>query len=93
MFDDSAREGLQKAINLRIDELQIIDDENDQERVKTLDQLVGIRDKMFAPRFAIDPNVIVMALVSLAEIGLMLNYEKLGVITSKVLPFIPKPRL
>lgn len=92
MFDESAREGLQKAIDLRIEELQIVDDENDPEKVKTLDQLVGIREKMFAPRFAVDPNVVIMALVSLFEIGLMLNYEKLEVITSKVMPFILKPR-
>ncbi len=84
---------LDKAIALRIDQLQLVDDEADETRVKDLEKLVQVKEKLEGPKFRIDPNTIIAAFASVGSVVLMLNYEKMDVITSKVTSFIPKLRL
>ncbi len=84
---------LDKAIELRIDQLQLVDDATDEARTKDLERLVQVKEKLEGPKFRIDPNTIITAVASVGGIVLMLNYEKLDVITSKVTSFIPKLRL
>lgn len=86
------KNALAKAIDERIEQLSIVD-EDDSAKVDDLKKLVEVKEKLEGPRFWIDPNTIITALASIGGILLMLNYEKLDVITSRALNFIPKPRL
>jgi hypothetical protein len=51
------------------------------------------RAKSYEHNSPIDINTIITAAASLGGIVLILNYEKLGVVTSKALSFIPKLRV
>lgn len=90
--NNDGKNELKEAIELRISELGEVG-ENDSAKVDDLKKLVEVKEKLEGPRFWIDPNTVITALASIGGILLMLNYEKLDVITSKVLNFIPKPRL
>lgn len=92
MFNKKEKNALDEAIELRIDQLGLVD-EDDSEKVNDLRKLVEVKEKLEGPRFKIDPNTIITALTSIGGIVLMLHYEKLDVITSKVLGFIQKPKL
>lgn len=41
----------------------------------------------------VDPNTIISAVASIAGVGLILQYEKLGVVMSKAFSMIPKIRI
>lgn len=84
---------LDKAISIRVDQLQLIDDEDDGEKIKNVERLAMVKEKIEGPKpEPISPNTVIMAITSLLGIVAMLQYEKLDVITSKVLNFIPKAR-
>lgn len=85
---------IDKAIEIRVDQLQLVDSEDDSEKIKNVERLAAVKEKMEGPKpEPLSVNTIVMAATSLIGILAMLHYEKLDVITSKVLGFIPKPRL
>ena len=87
------KNALDKAIDMRIEQLQLVDPDDDGEKIRDLENLVQVKEKLEGPKFRINPNTIISALASVGSILLMLNYEKLDVITSKVTGFIPKLKL
>lgn len=60
-----------------------------QDGLKTIERLVEIKDKRLKNK--VKPEIWVPAATSLLSILLVLNYEKLGVITSKAFSMIKKP--
>ncbi len=59
--------------------------------VNNLKVIEGLKPKPFKER--IDFNSLTSAVASLAGIGMILNYEKLGIVTSKAIGFVSKIRL
>lgn len=67
-----------------------------QEEAKAIDnleRLANVQVQVEGQKRKIDPNTIIGGFVTIGATLLMLNYEKLGVITSKAMGLLPKPRL
>ena len=83
---------LDKAIEDRVDLLDsvIADPDEDRKIIDNLKDLADIKVQVEGTKHTINPNTIIGAVGSLAGVILILNYERLGVVTSKALNFIPK---
>lgn len=89
--------GDKNTVDLEIDALleEMAVEHGDTDKYKKLaDNLKTLYEiKATSKKTRIDPNTIVTAGASLAGILLVLNYEKVDIITTKALGFIPKVRL
>lgn len=82
---------LQKVIDNTLRELQdhsAMSDEYDH-ILKQLKKLYELKTPT-KERKPVDPNTLLTVMANLAGIGLILNYERLNVVTSKALSFVKK---
>ena len=91
-----ARAKLEEELNVAIDELMAIGARNDEEytaalrRVEKLNALLGEKE----PSKGISTWIpVIVALISLAEIVMIINYEQVGAITSKAFGRVPRGRV
>lgn len=91
-FKKKEKSKLDEAIEERISQLDstIADPEEDQRVIDNLKELSDIKVQIEGAAHTINPNTIISAAGSLVGIALILNYERLGVVASKALGFIPK---
>lgn len=85
-----------KALNKEIDRLTLelcedyISDERYEEIMRKLDKLFAIRNNQ---KSNVDINTVLTVAGSLSGILLILNYERLGAMTSKAVNFVLKGRI
>lgn len=66
------------------------------EKAKTpgeIELVIGLREKANATKKSVSVDTVLVVLGNLAGILLILNFEKLNVMTSKALPFVLKGRI
>jgi hypothetical protein len=90
------RSNIQKEIDSVFETLEYLEPNSDSyttivKNVKTLYEAKALEKE--EKKFKVSPDTIVVGVLSLVEVILMLNYEKAGTITSKVLSRIPKWRV
>ena len=62
--------------------------------IKNLETLYRLRDgRKAAPRPRVDPNVLISGCFSAASLWAIVNAERVGVVASKAVSFVPKIRL
>ncbi len=91
-FKKKEQTELDKAIEERVKILDstVVDPEEDKKAIDNLKELADVKVQVEGQKHNINPNTIISALGSLVGIGLILNYEKLNVLTSKAITFVPK---
>ncbi len=66
------------------------------EKAKTpaeIELVIGLREKANAAKKSVSMDTVLVVLGNLAGILLILNFEKLNVLTSKAIPFVLKGRI
>ena len=66
------------------------------EKAKTPEEIelvIGLREKANATKKSVSMDTVLVVLGNLAGILLILNFEKLNVLTSKAIPFVLKGRI
>lgn len=86
---------IDEAINDQLDQLNTSSRSSDEEAkaIENLERLGAVKVQIEGQTQQVNPNTIISAVVTIGATLLMLNYEKLNVITSKAFGFLPKPRL
>ena len=82
------RKKLEKIINEQLRNLA--------EKAKTpaeIELVIGLREKANATKKSVSVDTVLVVLGNLAGILLILNFEKLNVLTSKAIPFVLKGRI
>ena len=82
------RKKLEKIINEQLRNLA--------EKAKTpaeIELVIGLREKANATKKSVSLDTVLVVLGNLAGILLILNFEKLNVLTSKAIPFVLKGRI
>lgn len=64
--------------------------EDDADDIKNLKDLVEIKEKLEGPKSKLNANTIFSGVVSIATIGIIVGYERLNVIATKAIGFVPK---
>lgn len=64
--------------------------EDDADEIKNLKDLVEIKEKLEGPKSKLNVNTIFSGVVSIATIGIIVGYERLHVIATKAVGFVPK---
>lgn len=67
--------------------------EKDPDELKLLNQRYEVLSSMLKPRWKISPDTTALVVANLAGILLILNHERLDIISSKALSFISKVRV
>lgn len=86
---------IDEAINDQLDQLNTSSRSSEEEAkaIENLERLGAVKVQVEGQTQQVNPNTIISAVVTIGATLLMLNYEKLNVITSKAFGFLPKPRL
>jgi hypothetical protein len=93
IFRRDKRTNLEKEIDRTLERMSALDP-----LTEDYQKLIGYLDKLFQakskePNRKISPDTLIICGVGLLEMVLMLNYEKVGVITSKALAFVLRGRV
>ena len=91
----SANPTIDDVINVLLSEMQGFDAHSDEyaKMVTQLEKLHAMKASEKKPRINVSPDALVAVFGNLAGIGLILNFEKLNVITTKALGFVLKSRV
>lgn len=96
-MDENSAPTIETLIADAISAIDLIPDPASEEytaAVKNLETLCRLRDANKAPaRPKIDPNVLISGGFSAASLWSIVNAERVGVIASKAVSFVPKVRL
>lgn len=94
-WEKSEESKIDNVINDQLDQLECSArcSEEEEKAIENLERLASVKVQVEGQKQKINPNTILSAVVTVGTALLMLNYEKLNVITSKALNFLPKPRL
>lgn len=81
---------LEEAIDVRIANLSVSqgEAEEDKKSIDNLKELVSVKTELEGRKHSIDPNTILSVAGSLAGVLLVINHERLNVITSKAMGLI-----
>ena len=91
----SANPTIDDVINVLLSEMQGFDAHSDEyvKMVTQLEKLHKMKASEKKPRINVSHDALVAVFGNLAGIGLILNFEKLNVITTKALGFVLKSRV
>lgn len=93
MFGKKNKEktALDKAIEDRIDELDVNDNaDQDEAKIENLKELVEVKEKLEGPKRSIDPNTILTIGGSLLGSLLIIGHERLNVVTTKAFGIVQR---
>lgn len=92
IFKKKEKSELEKAIDVRIANLSMTsgDPDEDEKAVKNLKELTDVKVELEGPTHSINPNTIIQAGGSIVGILCIIFHERLNVITTKALGFVPK---
>lgn len=90
-FKKKEKTELDEAIELRIAQLDEDDSvDDDRKKIDRLKELVEVKEKLEGPKKTIDPNTIGTILGSLVGSILIINHERVNVITTKAFGLVQR---
>lgn len=91
-FKKEERTELSKAIDVRIENLSVTSGvpEEDKIAIDNLKELIDAKVELEGPKHKVNPNTVISAVGSLLGVALIIGHERLHVITTKAMGFLPK---
>lgn len=92
LFEKKEKSELEKAIDTRIANLSMTsgDPDEDEKAVKNLKELTDVKVELEGAKHTVNPNTVITAGGSILGILCIIFHERLNVITTKALNFVPK---